>query len=211
MKSILQSRFFLWALLAVPSLPMIAALAGGTVSGDGRSASEFLLHPTGEFAARFMIIAMIISPLRLIFPKSRFWHWMGRRRRAFGVAAFGYAALHTALYLVDMGTLRSVLGDFRSLGIWTGWLAFVVFVPLAVTSNDASVRLLGRSWKPLQRTVYAAAVATLLHWMFVHNNFGPALVHFLPLAGLEVYRLHRIYGKGARAGHVNTPQEREFT
>lgn len=198
-KTVLNSRIFLWTLLAIPSIPMILALANGAVSEDGRPATEFLLHPTGEFAARFMIISMIISPFRLMFPKNGFWFWMVRRRRYFGVAAFAYAAFHTVLYLIDMGSLQAVLGEFLTFGIWTGWLAFFIFVPMAVTSNDASVRRLGRFWKPLQRFGYLAAVATLLHWMFVHNEFGPALVHFVPLALLETYRISRVFGSGSTA------------
>lgn len=192
-RDVLNSRAFIWGLLALPSIPMMLALANGAVSEDGRPATEFLLHPTGEFAARFMIISMLISPFRLMFPKNAFWYWMLRRRRYFGVAAFLYAALHTVLYLVDMGSWQSILDEFWALGIWTGWLAFFVFVPMAATSNDASVRRLGRYWKPLQRFGYLAAVATLLHWMFVHNEFGPALVHFVPLALLEGYRVYRFY------------------
>ncbi|WP_286132841.1 ferric reductase-like transmembrane domain-containing protein [Labrenzia sp. DG1229] len=198
-KTILNSRIFLWTLLAIPSIPMILALVNGAVSEDGRPATEFLLHPTGEFAARFMIISMVISPFRLMFPKNGFWFWMVRRRRYFGVAAFTYAAFHTVLYLIDMGSLQAVLGEFLAFGIWTGWLAFFIFVPMAVTSNDASVRRLGRFWKPLQRFGYLAAVATLLHWMFVHNEFGPALVHFVPLALLEAYRISRSFGSGSTA------------
>ncbi|MEP1571714.1 sulfite oxidase heme-binding subunit YedZ [Roseibium album] len=198
-KTVLNSRIFLWTLLAIPSIPMILAFANGAVSEDGRPATEFLLHPTGEFAARFMIISMIISPFRLMFPKNGFWFWMVRRRRYFGVAAFTYAAFHTVLYLIDMGSLQAVLGEFLAFGIWTGWLAFFIFVPMAVTSNDASVRRLGRFWKPLQRFGYLAAVATLLHWMFVHNEFGPALVHFVPLALLETYRISRVFGSGSTA------------
>ncbi|MFN3251074.1 sulfite oxidase heme-binding subunit YedZ [Roseibium album] len=198
-KTVLNSRIFLWTLLAIPSIPIILALANGAVSEDGRPATEFLLHPTGEFAARFMIISMIISPFRLMFPKNGFWFWMVRRRRYFGVAAFTYAAFHTVLYLIDMGSLQAVLGEFLAFGIWTGWLAFFIFVPMAVTSNDASVRRLGRFWKPLQRFGYLAAVATLLHWMFVHNEFGPALVHFVPLALLETYRISRVFGSGSTA------------
>lgn len=198
-KAVLNSRIFLWTLLAIPSIPMILALANGAVSEDGRPATEFLLHPTGEFAARFMIISMIISPFRLMFPKNGFWFWMVRRRRYFGVAAFAYAAFHTVLYLIDMGSLQAVLGEFLAFGIWTGWLAFFIFVPMAVTSNDASVRRLGRFWKPLQRFGYLAAVTTLLHWMFVHNEFGPALVHFVPLALLETYRISRVFGSDSTA------------
>lgn len=198
MKEILNSRFFIWALLALPSIPMVMALANGAISEDGRPATEFLLHPTGEFSARFMIISMIITPFRLMFPKNGFWFWMLRRRRYFGVAAFAYAAFHTVLYVLDKGTLNAILGEFWSFGIWTGWLAFFVFLPLAVTSNDISVRRLGARWKTLQRSVYLAAVATLLHWMFVHNEFGPALVHFVPLALLEVYRIRKTWISGSK-------------
>lgn len=86
-----------------------------------------------------------------------------------------------------------MLAEFTELGIWTGWLALAIFIPLAVTSNDASQKwLLGR-WKQVQRWVYPAAVLTLVHWIFVHNEFGPALVHFAPLAALEAYRIWKNY------------------
>ncbi len=185
MKSILNSPYAFWLLLALPSIPMTMGLIS---SGD----AESLLHPTGEFAARFMIIAMIISPFRLMFPKNRFWRWMMRRRRYLGVAAFAYAFAHTLLYIVDMGSLANVLGEALLLGIWTGWLAMFIFIPLAITSNDFSVKRMGRNWKRLQQTIYIAAIGTLLHWMFVHNNIGPALVHFVPLAGLELYRIWKL-------------------
>lgn len=187
--TLLNSRAFIWTLLALPSLGFMAALINGVTGPNGEPATHFLLHPTGEFSARFMIIAMILTPMRMLFPGSGFWRWMMKRRRYFGVAAFAYAAFHTVLYILDLGTLRAVLGEFFLFGIWTGWLAMFIFIPLAVTSNDHYVRRMGPRWKTLQRWVYPAAVATLLHWMFVHNDFGPALVHFVPLAGLEIYRI----------------------
>jgi len=190
-KAVLNSHWLIWAILALPSIPMIGVLLSGQSSPDGKPVAEMLLHPTGEFSARFLIIAMILTPMRMLFPASIFWRWMMKRRRYFGVAAFAYAGLHTVLYLVDMGSLRAVLGEALALGIWTGWVALFVFVPLAVTSNDWSVRSMGPTWKTLQRWIYLAAVCTLLHWIFVHNNIGPALVHFIPLAGLEAYRLLR--------------------
>ena len=179
----LVGRYGLWALLALPSIPMMIGL------WTGRTQPDALLHPTGEFSARFMILALALTPLRLMFPKVRWLAWLFQRRRALGVAAFGYAALHTVLYLVDVETLREALAEFWALGIWTGWAAFAIFLPLAVTSNDFFTRRLARSWKPLHRTVYAAAVLTLVHWIFVQNNLGPALVHFVPLAALELYRV----------------------
>ena len=191
LKNIVASRFFIWVFLALPSLPMIGVLAAGQPAPDGRPVTEVLLHPTGEFSARFLIITLMLTPLRMLFPSSGFLRWMMQRRRYFGVAAFAYAAFHTVLYIIDMGTLRAILGEALAIGIWTGWLALFVFLPLAATSNDWSVRALGPAWKTLQRWVYVAAVATLLHWIFVHNTLGPALVHFLPLAGLETYRIWR--------------------
>ena len=181
-----SSAVWFWLLLSVPALPMLWAL-----SSSGTEAAERLLHPTGEFAARFLILALAITPLRLIFPNAGWLRWLARRRRAVGVAAFGYAALHTVLYIVDTATLREMWAEFFALGIWTGWAAVAIFIPLAVTSNDAAQRLLRRGWGRLHRLVYGAAILTLLHWIFIHNNLGPALVHFVPLAGLEAYRLFR--------------------
>jgi methionine sulfoxide reductase heme-binding subunit len=183
------SKYILWALLALPALPMLIALFTGRIDDEGRAATEFLLHPTGEFAARFMIIAMVATPLRLLFPRAAPIRWLIKHRRAFGVATFLYASLHTVLYIIDMGSLQAMLSEFTALGIWSGWLAMLIFVPLGLTSNDASLRALGTAWKSLQRLVYPAAVATLVHWIFVHNSLGPALVHFMPLAALEAYRI----------------------
>ena len=189
LKSFLNSPYFFWAILALPSVGMI----NGAFSGRDL---ESLLHPTGEFAARFMIIAMMLTPLRMMFPGARSIRWLMARRRYLGVAAFGYAALHTLYYVLDLGTLSAVLMDALKFGIWTGWIAFLIFVPLALTSNTYSVRELGPRWTTLQRFVYVAAVATLLHWIFIHNTFGGALVHFLPLAALEAYRVWKARSGG---------------
>jgi len=102
---------------------------------------------------------------------------LAKQRRYIGVAAFGYALLHTVFYLIDKGTIGSAVAELTRSYIWLGWLAFIVFVPLAITSTDGWVKKMGRNWKVLQRTVYAAAVLTLLHWAALHgwNGWGPAL------------------------------------
>lgn len=183
----LISPYWLWALLSLPAAGILSAAAG---SSDPRIFHE-LLHPTGEFSARFMIIAMLASPLMLVFKGWRGPLWLKRNRRYFGVAAFGYALLHTVFYLVDVQTLQRVLAEIPRVDIWTGWLAFLIFIPLAVTSMDYFVRVLGPRWKQLQRWTYAAAVLTLIHWATLHDwgGLGPALVHFLPLTLLEAYRV----------------------
>jgi len=186
LKSFFNHPYAFWALLSLPALPMIA----GVASGDAEVLHQ-LLHPTGEFAARFLIITMMITPLMMLLKGWRGPRWLMKRRRYLGVAAFGYAALHTVLYLVDEGAVAFTGGELSKLYIWTGWLAFLIFVPLAVTSTDGWVRKLGPRWKTLQRFAYGAAVLTLFHWAALHDWDGvaPALVHFVPLGALEAYRI----------------------
>ena len=147
-----------------------------------------LLHPTGEWSARLMIVAMMLSPLVAIFGPRTWLYWLVRRRRALGVAAFIYAALHLMFYIIDMGNLSQILAEFWALGIWTGWAAMLLFVPLAITSNDASMRALKAGWKRLQRLVYPTAILVLVHWIFIDNDIVPALIHFIPLSLLVAAR-----------------------
>ncbi len=185
------SPYWLWALMALPGVGLLASILGATDAEATGTAIHEALHPTGEFAARFMIIAMLASPLALVFKGWRGPRWLKKNRRYFGVAAFAYALAHTVLYLIDLGTVQKVVTDLPRLYIWTGWIAFLIFVPLAFTSSDYFVRKMGRHWKTLQRTTYAAAVLTLLHWAALHDwgGLGPALVHFVPLGLLEAYRV----------------------
>jgi methionine sulfoxide reductase heme-binding subunit len=185
LRMILNNRLFFWMLLSLPALIMVAIFWRGTIT-----AME-LLHPTGEFSARLMIVAMMLSPLLTIFGPKPWLNWLVARRRNLGVAAFGYAVLHLIFYIIDIETVANMLAEIGALGIWTGWLAILLFVPLALTSNNAAMRRLRSGWKKLQRLVYPTAVLVLIHWIFVHNNLGPALLHFIPLALLIAARAFR--------------------
>lgn len=182
MRTVLNSKPLLWLILALPAAAMLRAFWTGTTDAAD------LLHPTGEFSARLMIIAMMIAPMMAVIGPRGWLRWLLARRRALGVGAFGYAVLHLLLYVVDMGVLDDMLAEVGAPGIWTGWVAFGLMVPLALTSNDASMRALKAGWKRLQRLVYPAAILVLVHWIFIHNNLGPALVHFIPLTLLVAAR-----------------------
>jgi sulfoxide reductase heme-binding subunit YedZ len=182
LRIILNKKPTFWALLCLPAMLMMRPYVFGDVIAMD------MLHPTGEWSARFMIAAMVLSPLLSLIGPRPWLSWLIQRRRALGVAAFGYAILHLIFYIIDMGNLDDILAEFWALGIWTGWAAMLLFVPLAVTSNDASMRALKAGWKRLQRLVYPAAVLVLVHWIFIHNNLGPALVHFIPLVLLVAAR-----------------------
>jgi methionine sulfoxide reductase heme-binding subunit len=180
---LVASRPLLWLLLGLPALPLLAAALQPGVD------LEELLHPSGEWSARLLVVALVLTPLSLLLPRSGLVRWLLARRRAFGVAAFGYAALHAVFYVLAMGNLDDMIAEVGATGIWTGWLAFVVMVPLAVASNDAAMRALGAGWKRLQRLAYVVALLTLVHWITIHDGSGAALAHFVPLALLQLYRI----------------------
>lgn len=187
------SPYWLWVLLSLPALGLLS----DTLTSTDPKAFKNALHPTGEFAARFMIIAMLATPLGMVFKGWRGPRWLKKNRRYFGVAAFGYAALHLVFYILHKGSLDKILAQLPDLDIWTGWLAFLIFLPLAATSFDAAVRALGPRWKTLQRWVYGAAVLAFFHWAAKDGweALPPALVHFVPLALLEGYRVWYWYGR----------------
>lgn len=181
-----RSTYILWAILALPGLTMIGPLLGGDPQAFHR-----LLHPTGEWAARLMIIGMMASGLMLLF-RGRHWpRWLLHHRRDIEVAAFIYAALHTLVYVIDRGSLARIVEALPETYIWTGWLAMLLFVPLAITSNNAAQRWLRAGWKQVQRLAWPAAVLVLLHWAALHNwgGWAPAMVHFGPLLAIWAYRL----------------------
>lgn len=177
-----NSPYTFWFILSVPGVPII-----GNLLREG-SKLEPLLHPTGEFAARYLIISLMITPLMMLTKGKGWVRWLLARRRYIGVASACYTALHTAIYLLDKGALQPIIEDIVKIGIWSGWLASFIFIPLAITSNDWSISRLGSKWKTLQRLTYPAAVLVLVHWITLEYEPGPALVHFAPLIALEIYR-----------------------
>lgn len=186
MKRAAADKSVLWAVLAVPALIALYryATAPGIWPGD-------LLHPTGEWSARFIIFALMLTPLSQLLPASRAVKWLVRHRRAFGVAGFAYAVLHLVFYVLDMETVATMLAELGAPAIWTGWLALLCLVPPAAASSDAAMRLLRRNWKRVQRLAYPAAILTLVHWLLIHDGKVSALVHFAPLILLQAIRLAR--------------------
>jgi methionine sulfoxide reductase heme-binding subunit len=141
-----------------------------------------LIAPSGAWSARLIILAMAIAPLISLFGPSKLLLWLARHRRNIGVAAFLYTLLHLAFYIADMGTFAAIVDEVPLPGIWTAWVAFLFLLPAAVTSNRLSDRVLRANWKAVQRLVYPAALFTVLHWVWVHNDLVNALLHFIPLA-----------------------------
>ena len=105
------------------------------------------------------------------------------------MASFAYAAGHTAIYLDRKATPDIILTELTTPFILAGWIAFALFVPLAITSNDISSRALKRAWKRLHRLVYPATILVFLHWVL--SAFDPltAYLHIAILAAIELVRI----------------------
>jgi sulfoxide reductase heme-binding subunit YedZ len=187
MKRDTAPKYLLWLVLAVPA----ALLVFGFLTRPEDVYPGDFLHSTGEWSARLIILALVLTPLAQLLPASRILRWLLRHRRAIGVAAFGYALLHLAFYVLDMETAANMLAELSAPAIWTGWLAFLLLLVPALVSNDRAMRRLKAGWKRLQRLAYPAAILTLVHWALVHDGFTAALANFAPLIVLQLIRLAR--------------------
>lgn len=160
----------LWLLLAAPGAFLIWRYATGAM-GYG----SFVTW-SGDIAVWLLIVALAVTPLRTLF--SGAWTlFFVRRRRDFGVASFAYACGHLVVYLLRKADVDLVLDEALGLGMLAGWLAFFVFAPLAVTSNNFSVRLLKGGWRKLHWLVYPAAALTMAHWFLTAFEPTMAIVH----------------------------------
>ena len=185
MNKILDSRPLLWLALALPAGLVLWRYATDVITYGQ------VIHQTGDFSVQLLIVTLAATPLRLAFPKWGPARWLLRRRREFGVAMFGNALLHLLVYV--QRKIGYILGEASEIGMLTGWIAFAVFVPLALTSNDASMRALKLGWKRLHRLVYPAAVLALAHWLF--TAFDPlwGIVHAAILAAVEAARIALVW------------------
>jgi sulfoxide reductase heme-binding subunit YedZ len=130
----------------------------------GANPLEKLLHRTGEIAIWMLGAVLSLSPLRVLFPRSRVVNALNRHRRAIGVTACVYGLLHFAFHLLYEGDAQAIALSFFKPFIWFGLAGLSILVILAATSNNFSIRKLGgKNWKRLHRLAYAAAALLIYH------------------------------------------------
>ena len=148
-----------------------------------------ITHRSGDWALRFVLITLAVTPLRRITG----WAILARFRRMLGLYAFFYASLHFATYLVlDLGGYwPQILEDLvKRPYITIGFLAWLGLVPLALTSTKGMMRRLGRRWIQLHRIVYAIGALGVLHYLWlVKADMREPLMYAGILAVLLVLRL----------------------
>ena len=183
--TLLRSRSLLWLVLALPGVWILGRWDFTPESyGYGHAIGD-----SGDWAAWLLMATLAVTPIRLLWRNSPVAIWLMRRRRDLGVASFAYAAAHTIIYVWNKAALQPVLEEAGNPDMLTGWLALALFVPLAVTSNDASVRALKRSWKKLHRLVYPAAVLMFVHWALASFDPTTAYIHIGIVAAIEIVRI----------------------
>jgi sulfoxide reductase heme-binding subunit YedZ len=146
-----------------PLVRLVMAGTMGAFGGLGANPVEFVTRSTGTWTLVFLCITLAITPARRLSG----WNWLQRVRRMLGLFAFFYGALHfTTYFWLDQWFDLAAIGKdiVKRPFITMGFAAFVLMIPLAVTSTDAMVRRLGRRWGKLHRLVYAVAIAAILHY-----------------------------------------------
>jgi len=190
----------------VGMLPAVSTFSLALLDQLGADPQKTLERTLGLWALRFLIVTLAITPLRRLGGPN-----LIRYRRAFGLIAFYYAALHVTVYTVlDQGLdLAAIWADIvKRPYITIGMLAFTILIPLAITSNSPMIRRLGGSaWQRLHRLVYVAAGAAVVHFIMLVKSWSPelalyAVVTVALLAGRLLLRRRRATA-APRAGAAN--------
>lgn len=158
-----------WLIYLAAVFPPCWYLWLGLTGGLGVEPIKALEQHLGKLTLQLLIATLAVRPLR---------EWLGinlmRHRRAMGVVTFAYVVLHLLVWLVlDVQILSEIWADIvKRPYITVGMAAFALLIPLAMTSNDLSLRKLGpKRWRKLHRVVYVAAPLGALHFVMLAKGF----------------------------------------
>ena len=156
----------------------------------GANPIELITRSLGTWTLVFLLITLTITPLR----KLSGWTWLIKLRRMAGLFAFFYATLHfiTYIWLDQFFDLSAMYKDvIKRPFITIGFAAFILLIPLALTSTNAMMRKMGgKNWQLLHRLVYAIALFGVLHyWWLVKKDLTQPIIYSSVLAVLLGYRL----------------------
>jgi methionine sulfoxide reductase heme-binding subunit len=152
--------------LLLALVPIVRIGAAVVLDGLGADPIERLTHLTGWWALALLLGSLAVTPAIRITG----WGALIHARRTLGLGAFGYAVLHVLVYAVDREFVPAYIVEdvVERPFITAGFAAFVLLVPLAVTSSRAAIRRLGgRRWNRLHRLVYPAAILAVVHFLWL--------------------------------------------
>jgi methionine sulfoxide reductase heme-binding subunit len=161
----------------------------GFTNNLGVNPAETLQLETGTWALRFLIATLTVTPLRRLTG----WNRVISYRRMLGLFAFFYAFAHFLTYLIldQSFALDQMMADVvKRPFITMGFIAFVLMIPLALTSTKGWIRRLGRRWQSLHRLIYVSAVAASIHYVWkVKVVLGAPVYYGLAVALLLGFRV----------------------
>ncbi|MBT5685699.1 MAG: sulfoxide reductase heme-binding subunit YedZ [Gammaproteobacteria bacterium] len=183
---------FLLCLLPLEySIYQIYQLQTGGDNVLGADPAKELVLLQGEWAIRFLLLTLLVTPLRRLAG----WRQALKVRRMLGLFTFFYASIHLLAYLLLLLEL-----DFRNLGadilkrpyITVGFTAYLLLVPLALTSNSFAIRLLRNRWAVLHRLVYGVAILVVVHvtWL-AKSSYSEAVAYGVIVTILLLVRVFK--------------------
>lgn len=185
-----------WALYIAAPFPAAWWLWQGATGASGPEPIKALETSLGLFALQLLIAGLAVTPLRKLFGLN-----LMKFRRAIGVIAFFYVLMHFLTWFVlDMSLLwPQIFGDiFKRPYITVGFAGFLLLIPLALTSNNLSVRKLGPRWRQLHKLVYAAVLLGGLHWVWLAKGWQiEPMLYLATIVGLLALRAIPKPGKRA--------------
>jgi sulfoxide reductase heme-binding subunit YedZ len=158
--------------------------------GLGANPIEVITHATGDWTLRLVLVTLTITPLRRITKQ----YWLIGVRRMIGLFAFFYGSLHftTYIWLDKFFDLHEMFKDVAKRPFITvGFSAFVLLIPLALTSTAASIRWLGgKNWQRLHRLIYLTGILGVIHYLWlVKADLHKPLEYACALGVLLLYRI----------------------
>jgi methionine sulfoxide reductase heme-binding subunit len=180
-RKFLATRWAKIIVFSLSSIPLLVIIWRGFHNNLTANPVEFLQHRTGDWTLRFLIFTLCITPLRKVLNLPE----LIRFRRMLGLCAFFYASLHFLTYLGPdqsfnfAGMLKDVV---KRPFITVGFTAFVLLIPLAITSTAGWIRRLGgKRWQALHRGIYLSAILGVIHyyWLVKSDVREPLFYGFL--------------------------------
>lgn len=172
-------------------LPFVWVLYASVVDRLGPDPAEALMHFTGEWSLRMLALTLLVSPLRTWTG----WSVLMKMRRMLGLFAFFYCCIHFVSFLqFYTGWAPAALAEelVERPYITLGFGAWLLMLPLALTSTRAMQRRLGGNWRRLHGLVYPAAVLACLHLLWqARSDVGEALIYLVIFGLLLTWRLRR--------------------
>ncbi|RWX75710.1 protein-methionine-sulfoxide reductase heme-binding subunit MsrQ [Neorhizobium lilium] len=177
----------IWGLYIVGLCPAAWYFYQASTGGLGFNPVKEFEHVIGIWALRFIIATLAITPLRDLATIN----WV-RYRRALGLIAFYYVLIHFAVYLLlDLQLNFGAVGSdiVRRPYITIGFGCLLMLIPLAVTSNNWSIRKLGHGWIKLHKLIYLIAAGGALHYVLAVKSV--TLVPFIHVALIALLLAYR--------------------